>query len=140
VTFHKSTDAPITQRIISAKTAREMRGMLETVVGPEGTASKAQVPGYRVGGKTGTAYKIVGGKYVRQYVGSFVGFAPASDPRIIIAVMIDEPASGQSYYGGTVAAPVFAAVAANALRALNVAPDTSVTNIIMPANPVQESM
>ena len=140
VTFHKSTDAPITQRIISAKTAREVRGMLETVVGPEGTASKAQVPGYRVGGKTGTAYKIVGGKYVRQYVGSFVGFAPASDPRIIIAVMIDEPASGHSYYGGTVAAPVFASVAANALRALNVAPDSSVTNIIMPVNPVEESM
>ncbi|HTN64804.1 MAG TPA: penicillin-binding protein 2 [Burkholderiaceae bacterium] len=140
VTFHKSTDAPITQRIISAKTARDVRSMLETVVGPEGTAPKAQVPGYRVGGKTGTAYKIVGGKYVRQYVGSFVGFAPVSDPRIVIAVMIDEPASGHSYYGGTVAAPVFAAVAANALRALNVAPDTSVTNIIMPANPVQESM
>ncbi len=140
VTFHKSTDAPISQRVVSARTARELRKMLETVVGPEGTAPRAQVPGYRVGGKTGTAYKIVGGKYVNKYVGSFVGFAPASDPRIIIAVMIDEPASGHSYYGGTVAAPVFASVAANALRALNVAPDSSVTNIIMPANPVEESM
>ncbi|MGB7478878.1 MAG: penicillin-binding protein 2 [Burkholderiaceae bacterium] len=140
VTFHKSTDAPISQRVVSARTARELRKMLETVVGPEGTAPRAQVPGYRVGGKTGTAYKIVGGKYVNKYVGSFVGFAPASDPRIIIAVMIDEPASGHSYYGGTVAAPVFASVAANALRALNVAPDSSVTNIIMPTNPVEESM
>ena len=139
-TFHKSTDAPISQRIISADTARAVRAMLETVVGPEGTAPKAQVAGYRVGGKTGTATKIVGGKYVNKYVGSFVGFAPVSDPRIIIAVMIDEPAAGQKYYGGVVAAPVFSAVAANALRALNVPPDSSVTNIIMPANPVQESM
>jgi cell division protein FtsI (penicillin-binding protein 3) len=139
VTFHKSTDAPISQRIVSSNTARELRKMLETVVGPEGTAPKAQVPGYRVGGKTGTAYKIVGGKYVNKYVASFVGFAPASDPRIIIAVMLDEPASGQ-HFGGTVAAPVFSSVAANALRAMNVAPDSSVTNIIMPANPIEESM
>jgi cell division protein FtsI (penicillin-binding protein 3) len=139
VTFHKSTDAPISQRIVSSNTARELRKMLETVVGPEGTAPKAQVPGYRVGGKTGTAYKIVGGKYVNKYVASFVGFAPASDPRIIIAVMLDEPSSGQ-HFGGTVAAPVFSAVAANALRAMNVAPDSSVTNIIMPANPIEESM
>ncbi len=139
VTFHKSTDAPISQRIISPDTARALRKMLETVVGPEGTAPKAQVPGYRVGGKTGTAYKIVGGKYVHKYVASFVGFAPASNPRLIIAVMLDEPSAGQ-YYGGTVAAPVFSVVAANALRALNVAPDSAITNVIMPANPVEESM
>jgi cell division protein FtsI (penicillin-binding protein 3) len=139
VTFHKSTDAPISQRIISPDTARALRKMLETVVGPEGTAPKAQVPGYRVGGKTGTAYKIVGGKYVHKYVASFVGFAPASNPRLIIAVMLDEPSAGQ-YYGGTVAAPVFSVVAANALRALNVAPDSVITNVMMPANPVEESM
>lgn len=139
VTFFKSTDTPIGQRVISVKTSRQVRAMLETVTGPEGTAPQAQVAGYRVGGKTGTAYKIVGGKYVKKYVASFVGFAPASSPRLIIAVMLDEPSSGQ-HFGGVVAAPVFSAVAANALRALNIAPDSSVTNIIMPANPVEESM
>ena len=139
VTFFKSTDAPISQRIISARTARQVRAMLETVTGPDGTAPRAQVAGYRVGGKTGTAYKIVDGKYVRKYVGSFVGFAPASDPRLIIAVMLDEPSNGQ-HFGGVVAAPVFSVVAANALRAMNIAPDSPITNVIMPANPVEESM
>jgi cell division protein FtsI (penicillin-binding protein 3) len=139
LTFQKSTDKPIAQRVISEKTAREMRSMLEMAAGPEGTAPKSQVPGYRVGGKTGTAYKVVGGKYVNKYVSSFVGFAPVSDPRIIIAVMIDEPSAGR-HYGGDVAAPVFSAVAANALRALNVPPDSTVTNIIIPANAVQESL
>ena len=138
LSFQKLDQAPIGQRVISEKTAREVRAMLETVVSPDGTAPKAQVPGYRVGGKTGTAYKIVGGKYVRNYVASFVGFAPASDPRIIIAVMIDEPTG--AHYGGDVAAPVFSAVAANALRAMNVTPDSSVTNIIIPADAEQESM
>lgn len=139
VTFQKSTDAPIGQRIISSKTAGQLRAMLETVTGPEGTAPMAQVAGYRVGGKTGTAYKVVGGKYVNKYVASFVGFAPASDPRIIVAVMLDEPSSG-GHFGGTVAAPVFSVVAANTLRALNIAPDSLVTSVIMPTNPVEESM
>lgn len=139
LSFEKLKEPPVGQHVISEKTAREMRAMLETVVSPEGTAPKAQVPGYRVGGKTGTAYKIEGGKYVRKYVASFVGFAPASDPRIIIAVMVDEPSVG-GHYGGDVAAPVFSAVAANALRSMNVPPDSSVTNIIIPANGVQESM
>ncbi len=139
LTFQKSLEAPVAQRVISAQTARQMRAMLETVVSPEGTAPKAQVPGYRVGGKTGTAYKIVGGKYVRKYVASFVGFAPASNPRIIIAVMVDEPSNGQ-HYGGEVAAPVFSAVAVNALRALNVTPDSEVTNIIIPTDGAKESM
>ncbi len=95
-----------------------MRAMLETATGPEGTAPKAQVPGYRVAGKTGTAHKIAGGRYVSKYVSSFVGFAPVSDPRIIIAVMIDEPSG--AHYGGEVAAPVFSAIAGSALRAMNV--------------------
>ena len=127
------------QRVISEKTALQMRAMLEAAAGPTGTAPKAQVPGYRVGGKTGTAYKIVDGKYVKKYVSSFVGFAPASAPRIIIAVMLDEPSNG-SHYGGGVAAPVFSSVAANALRAMNVRPDSSVTNIIIPADGITESM
>lgn len=127
------------QRVISEKTALQLRTMLEAAAGPNGTAPKAQVPGYRVAGKTGTAYKIVDGKYVKKYVSSFVGFAPVSAPRIIIAVMLDEPSNG-NHYGGGVAAPVFSAVAASALRALNVRPDSSVTNIIIPADGITESM
>lgn len=127
------------QRVISEKTALQMRAMLEAAAGPNGTAPKAQVPGYRVAGKTGTAYKIVDGKYVKKYVSSFVGFAPVSEPRIIIAVMVDEPSNG-NHYGGGVAAPVFSSVAANALRAMNVRPDSSVTNIIIPADGITESM
>jgi cell division protein FtsI (penicillin-binding protein 3) len=138
LSFQKLSAPPVGQRVITEKTAREMRAMLETVVGPEGTAPKAQVPGYRVGGKTGTAYKIVGGRYVHDYVASFVGFAPASDPRLIIAVMVDEPKG--AHYGGDVAAPVFSSIAGNALRALNVGPDSTVTSIIVPANGPQESM
>jgi cell division protein FtsI (penicillin-binding protein 3) len=83
--------------------------MLEMAAQPGGTAPKAQIPGYRVGGKTGTAYKLEGGQYVRKYVASFVGFAPVSDPRLIVAVMIDEPSAGK-HYGGDVAGPVFASV------------------------------
>jgi cell division protein FtsI (penicillin-binding protein 3) len=138
LSFHKLTAPPTGQRVITEKTARELRAMLETVVGPEGTAPKAQVPGYRVGGKTGTAYKIEHGRYVSKYVASFVGFAPASDPRIIVAVMIDEPQG--AHYGGDVAGPVFSSIVGNSLRALNVAPDSPVTSIIIPANGVQESM
>jgi cell division protein FtsI (penicillin-binding protein 3) len=139
ITLQKASDQPITQRVISEKTARNMRSMLELAAGPNGTAPQAQVPGYRVAGKTGTAHKLVNGQYANKYVSSFVGFAPVSDPRIIVAVMVDEPSNGQ-HYGGQVAAPVFSAVTANALRALNVAPDSSVTDIIIPANAVQESM
>ncbi|MDB5841842.1 MAG: penicillin-binding protein 2, partial [Herminiimonas sp.] len=139
VTFQKLTEAPVGTRVITEKTARDLREMLEKAAGPTGTAPKAQVPGYRVGGKTGTAHKLTRGQYVNKYVSSFVGFAPISNPRIIIAVMIDEPSAGK-HYGGEVAAPVFAAVAANALRALNVTPDSTVTNIIIPAEAVQESM
>lgn len=130
---------PVGRRVISAQTAREMRAMLETVTSPEGTAPKAQVPGYRVGGKTGTAYKVAGGRYVNKYVASFVGLAPMSNPRLIIAVMVDEPSTG-AHYGGDVAAPVFSSVAASALRALNVTPDSPVTDIIIPQNGAKESM
>ena len=83
--------------------------MLELVVLPGGTAMRAQVAGYRVGGKTGTAHKIGGNGYEdNKYVASFVGLAPASNPRLIMAVMIDEPSiEKDQYYGGIVAAPVF---------------------------------
>lgn len=138
VTFQRSTDAPAGQRVISEKTAQQLRMMMESVTQPGGTATQARVPGYRVAGKTGTAHKLEGGRYVRKYIGDFVGFAPVSNPRVIVAVMIDEPTAG-GYYGGTVAAPVFAAITANVLRSMNVAPDSSVTSII-PDNSVQESL
>ncbi|HNB67270.1 penicillin-binding protein 2 [Accumulibacter sp.] len=108
--------------VFSRQTARDVRVMLEMAVQTGGTAPKAQIPGYRVAGKTGTAHKLEGGRYARKYVSSFVGFAPASDPRLIVAVMIDEP-SGGKHYGGDVAAPVFASVMSNSLRTLGVAPD-----------------
>ena len=141
LSFQKVTEPPVGQRVISEKTAHEMRAMLETVASPAGTAPKAQVPGYRVGGKTGTAYKVVNGVYAmpRRYIGSFAGFAPASNPRIIIAVMIDEP-GGALHFGGDVAAPVFSEVAAAALRSMNVAPDSTVTNIVVPADTSEEAM
>lgn len=139
LSFQKVTQPPQAQRVISEKTAAQMRTMLELVVGPRGTAPQAQVRGYRVAGKTGTAHKLENGHYVNKYVASFVGLAPASDPRIIIAVMIDEPNAGK-HFGGLVAAPVFASVATSTLRSLNVPPDASVTNVIMPAEPVAESM
>jgi len=141
LSFQRVDEVPPGHRVISEKTAREMRAMLETVASPEGTAPKAQVPGYRVGGKTGTAYKVVGGVYAmpRRYVATFAGFAPASDPRLVIAVMLDEP-GGTLHFGGDVAAPVFSEVAANALRALNVAPDSTVTNVVLPAAASEEVM
>jgi len=115
--------------IFSAQTAREVRVMLEMAVLPGGTAPRAQIPGYRVAGKTGTSHKLEGGNYADRYVAAFVGFAPVSDPRLVVAVMIDEPSAGK-YYGGEVAAPVFAQVMAGSLRTLGVAPDA-------PLKPVQ---
>ncbi len=115
-------------RVIKPETARALRTMLEMAVDTKGTAPQARVPGYRVGGKTGTAKKIEGGRYVKKYVSSFVGLAPMSDPRLIVAVMIDEPATGSGAasamgYGGDVAAPVFSSVTYDALRTLQIAPD-----------------
>ena len=125
-------------QVVSPKTAKAVRKMLEMAAGPGGTAPQAQIVGYRVAGKTGTAHKQEGGRYVRKYVASFVGFAPVSDPRVVIAVMIDEPTAGK-YYGGLVAAPVFAQIAGESLRALRVAPDAPLTGQIVPIDPVPES-
>lgn len=120
------------QRVISAGTAHEMVKMLETVVQPDGTGPLAQVMGYRVGGKTGTAHKVEGDGYApHKYVASFVGFAPASAPRFIVAVMVDEPSNGK-YYGGEVAAPVFSRVMAGALRTMAVAPDAPANKAVFP--------
>ena len=118
------TDEPVLHGVpvFAQETAREMRAMLEMAAGPEGTAPKARVPGYRVGGKTGTAHKLVGGAYANKYVSAFVGFAPVSDPRLIVAVMIDEPSAGK-HYGGEVAAPVFSQIMGASLRTLGITPD-----------------
>ncbi len=126
--------------VFSAQTAKEVRAMLELVVLPGGTAPKAQVPGYRVAGKTGTAHKLEAGSYANKYVASFVGFAPASDPRLVIAVMVDEPTAG-IYYGGDVAAPVFAQVMAGALRTLGISQDARQQALTLTAVPdVKEEM
>lgn len=123
LTLIRSEEPPVQGvRVFSQETAREIRTMLEMAVQPEGTAPKARVPGYRVGGKTGTAYKIEGGVYVRKYVASFVGLAPIGDPRLVVAVMIDEPTGG-AHYGGDVAGPVFSQIMGGSLRTLGIPPD-----------------
>ena len=123
------------RRVYSAETARTVRSML--VAGPKGTAVRAQVPGYTVAGKTGTARKLENGRYARKYISSYVGFAPASDPRLVVAVMIDEPSAGQ-YYGGAVAAPLFSRVTEGALRALGVAPDVPLTPLQLARRSAEE--
>ncbi|MDD4929665.1 MAG: penicillin-binding protein 2 [Gallionella sp.] len=125
---------PSGHQVFSSKTASQLRVMLESVVLPGGTAPLAQVAGYRVAGKTGTAHKLDGGHYVNRYVASFVGLAPVSNPRLIVAVMIDEPNSGK-YYGGLVAAPVFSQVVSGALHLYNVPNDAPLNNVI--AAPVE---
>lgn len=132
---------PPVQRVVSAHTARMVRAMLELAVHRGGTAPRAQIAGYRVAGKTGTAHKQENGSYAPdKYVSSFVGFAPASRPRLAIAVMIDEPKG--EYYGGKVAAPVFAEVMAAALRILDVAPDAPIRPIELPdeSDEIRESV
>jgi cell division protein FtsI (penicillin-binding protein 3) len=109
-----------------------VRMMLEMAAGPGGTAPRAQVMGFRVAGKTGTAHKQEHGGYAEnKYRASFVGFAPVSDPRIVVAVMLDEPSNGK-YFGGEVAAPVFSAVVGGTLRQLGVAPDAPMKPITLP--------
>ena len=116
-------DAPVTPvQVISPATAAKMRHMLELATSDEGTAPAARIAGYRVAGKTGTARKLQDGRYTDAYISSFVGFAPAANPRIVVAVMIDNPRAGR-FYGGDVAAPVFSAIASGTLRALQIAPD-----------------
>ena len=113
-------------RVFSADNARAMRKMLNMVTGPGGTAPKAQTMGYSVGGKTGTAHKQEGKGYAgKKYRGFFVGMAPIEQPRVVVAVMIDEPSNGR-YFGGDVAAPVFSTTVQQTLRLLGIQPDLSV--------------
>ncbi len=114
---------PAGRRVISSRTAAELRQMLEGVLAPGGTASEVSVPGYTLAGKTGTSQVAVNGGYSdSRYIASFVGFAPAADPRLLVAVVVNEPQGG-NYYGGTVAAPAFGEIAKFALPYLEIPPD-----------------
>jgi cell division protein FtsI (penicillin-binding protein 3) len=116
------------RRVTTPATAAAIRDMLEMATGPGGTGQAASIEGYRVGGKTGTARKQIGASYAaNRYRALFVGMAPMSDPRVIVAVMIDDPA-GRAFYGGTVAGPVFSAVAGGTLQLLGVPPDIQAVN------------
>jgi cell division protein FtsI (penicillin-binding protein 3) len=132
VSLLKREDDDKPQRVFAAHTAKTIRKMLESVIMKDGTAYEARVDGYTVAGKTGTVKKASGshGYADGKYFAVFAGMAPASDPRLIIVVMIDEPSAGQ-YYGGLVSAPVFSRVMAGALRLLNVAPDQEETMPIL---------
>ncbi len=122
LTLIKRKDQPATMPVYDAAIAQTIRNMLEASAGPEG-AKLAQVQGYRMAGKSGTARKIVNREYSQTYYrSSFVGFGPVSNPRIVVAVSIDEPMAGH-YYGGRVAAPVFATVVGRTLRMMGVEPD-----------------
>ncbi|HEX9435121.1 MAG TPA: penicillin-binding protein 2 [Burkholderiales bacterium] len=139
LTLVKNRLASSSDKVISPETARAVRTMLEAAVQPGGTGPRARIMGWRVAGKTGTAHKQENGGYAAdKYIASFVGLAPVSAPRVVIAVMIDEPAAGQ-HYGGAVAAPVFAQVMQGALRMLGVPHDAPLEPLEMPADETSES-
>lgn len=124
VSLLKRDEDPDAKQVFKPKTAQTVRNMLERVISKEGTAYQARVEGYRVAGKTGTVKKAAasGGYTHDKYLSVFVGMAPASNPRFVIAVVVDEPSTGQ-YYGGLVAAPAFSNVMAGILRIYGVEPD-----------------
>jgi cell division protein FtsI (penicillin-binding protein 3) len=116
-------------RVMSAATARHIRDMLELAVSDAGTGTEAQVQHYRVAGKTGTVHKLIAGDYAEdRYVASFAGMAPASHPRLVMVVTVDDP-SGSAHFGGQVAAPVFSSVMSDALRLLDVPPDIPIERL-----------
>ena len=126
VTMLKSPEPAVGVKVFSAENARAVRRMLQMAAAPGGTGQRAQTVGYSVGGKSGTAHKQVGKGYAsNKYRAWFTGMAPIEEPRIIVAVMIDEPSDGQ-YYGGLAAAPVFSEVVQQTLRMMGVQPDMSV--------------
>jgi cell division protein FtsI (penicillin-binding protein 3) len=138
VTLLKSTQPAPGVRVMDVNHAQQVLHMLHLVTGPGGTAPKAQTMGYSVGGKTGTAHKQEGKGYAdKKYRGFFVGIAPIDNPRIVVAVMIDEPSNGK-YFGGDVAAPVFSETVQQTLRMLGVQPDMAVRPQIV-AQAVEES-
>jgi len=138
VTLLKAESPVGGMRVLQARHAQSVRNMLHLAAGPGGTAPKAQTMGYSVGGKTGTAHKQEGRGYAsKKYRGFFVGLAPVEQPRIVVAVMIDEPTAGR-YYGGDVAAPVFSETVQQSLRLLGIQPDMAVKPQIV-ARSVEES-
>lgn len=123
VSLIKQAGKPVGKRVLKAKAARDVISMLEAVVAKGGTGTQAQIPGYRVAGKTGTVRKVGANGYDKNHhLGIFVGMVPASHPRLVAAVVINDPTEG-SYYGGAVAAPVFSKVMSGALRLLAIKPD-----------------
>lgn len=138
-TMLKLDKPPVGVPVFSERTAEQVRQMLALATGPGGTGQRAQTVGYSVGGKSGTARKQVGKNYAAgKYRAWFTGMAPIENPRIIVAVMVDEPSNG-TYYGGTVAAPVFSTVVQQSLRLMGVTPDMAVQPQIV-ADPVEESL
>ncbi|HEX2012002.1 MAG TPA: penicillin-binding protein 2 [Roseateles sp.] len=135
VTMTKQPEGEVAHgiKVFSPKTMQDVRSMLQMAAGPGGTAPQAMVSGYSVGGKSGTAHKQEGKGYTNKYRSWFVGIAPISKPRIVVAVMVDEPSNGV-YFGGAVAGPVFSQVVAQSLRLLNVAPDLDVKTQIVAKN------
>ncbi len=137
-TILKNSEPAVGVKVFSAQNALAVRKMLQMAAGPGGTGPLAQTVGYSVGGKSGTAHKQVGRGYAsKQYRSWFTGMAPIDKPRIIVAVMIDEPSNGQ-YFGGMVAAPVFSEVVQQTLRMMNVAPDLAVKPLVVTTG-VEES-
>ena len=138
VTMLKSGEPAVGLKVFSAENARAVRRMLQMAAAPGGTGTLAQTVGYSVGGKSGTAHKQVGKGYAsNKYRAWFTGMAPIEAPRIIVAVMIDEPSNGK-YFGGIVAAPVFSEVVQQTLRMMGAEPDISVKPQIV-TQPVEES-
>lgn len=137
VTLFKRDQAPEGVQVVSPTVAREMRGMLELVTAPAGTAPDAAVPGYSTGGKTGTAWIAKNGKYDKKlFRAQFVGLAPINHPVLVMAVSVDQP-TGSKHFGGQISAPVFAAVVPQALRILGVQPDLPVKPDLVPAQTAQ---
>jgi cell division protein FtsI (penicillin-binding protein 3) len=137
-TILKSSEPAVGTPVFSAQNAAAVRKMLQMAAGPGGTGQRAQTIGYSVGGKSGTAHKQVGKGYAtNKYRAWFTGMAPIDKPRVVVAVMIDEPSNGK-YYGGEVAAPVFSETVQQALRLMGVTPDMAVKPQIVTA--VEESL
>lgn len=129
VSFEKQAVAPKGKRVIKASTAKKVRELMVSVTEAGGTGTAGAVDGFDVGAKTGTARKLVNGRYVdNKHVGTFIGFAPAKNPRVIVAVTIDEP-TANGYYGGVVVGPVFKEVMSGSLNILGVSPTKPLTNV-----------
>jgi cell division protein FtsI (penicillin-binding protein 3) len=136
ISFLRVENAPAGERALDPGVSRMLIHLLEAVVAPDGGGKLASIPGYSVAGKTGTAWKATAGGYATdRYLAVFGGIAPASAPRLAAVVIIDEPGAGK-YYGGDVAAPVFAGVVGGALRLLAVPPDAPVSDETGPARQV----